>query len=232
VPEYKNKSENCDDTYKNGVPLYVQGTFDKQLNYNLWSTSRTRFIASRRLKSKDTRSSKAIAFLSAYLIVFTLSDYVFFKELDNYNSGYILLLNVTFSILILIFSQMESSQSYGIRAVRFHECGLEVSSLYKKLRKLKSRYDGHEKDEDFYKEVEEIDKEYDLTLKSYENHELIDFELFKSNYPKYEDHSLSCWDVWMIKQRHYIKDVLVYHIVTYVPMIVFLYFVFKVIKNI
>lgn len=211
---------------KRGVPKYAQGSFDKQLNYNLWSTSRTRYIAARRLRSKDRRSSKAIAFLSAYMIIFTLSDHLFLSQLSGYNGNYILLLNVTFSLLILIFSQLESSASYSVRAVKFHECGLEVSHLYKQLRRLKSRYEGHVKDEDFYKELEIIDDKYDQVLKNHENHELMDFELFKSNYPLYEDHNLKWWDVINIRKRHYLKDVFVYHIVTYMPFTIFLYVVF------
>lgn len=207
----------------NGVPKYAQGSFDKQLNYNLWSTSRTRYIAARRLRSKDLRSSKAISFLSAYMIIFTLSDYLFLSHLEQYNGNYILLLNVTFSLLILIFSQLESSASYGVKSVKFHECGLEISHLYKQLRRLKSRYEGHDKDEHFYEELEIIDDKYDQVLKSYDNHELMDFELFKSNYPKYEDHSLNGWQVFNIKRRHYFKDVAIYHLVTYVPLIIFIY---------
>lgn len=213
----------------NGVPKYAQGSFDKQLSYNLWSTSRTRYIAARRLRSKDLRSSKAISFLSAYMIIFTLSDYLFLSHLEKYNGNYILLLNVTFSLLILIFSQLESSASYGVKAVKFHECGLDISHLYKKLRRLKSRYENHEKDNAFYQELERIDDEYESILRSYDNHELIDFELFKSNYPNYEDHNLNGWQVFNIHRRHYLKDVAIYHLVTYVPLIVFGYEATKVV---
>ncbi|MBZ2164319.1 SLATT domain-containing protein [Alteromonas stellipolaris] len=213
--------------FTEGVPKYAQGTFDKQLNYNLWSTSRTRYIAARRLRSKDRRSSKAIAFLSAYLIIFTLFDFLFLSNTDGYNSGYILLLNVTFSLLILIFSQLESSASYGVRAVKFHSCGLEVAHLYKQLRRLKSRYENLDKDDAFYKELQEIDDKYDQVLKNHENHELLDFKLFKSNYPDYEDHSLSSSDIFWIRFHHYVKDVLVYHIVTYIPLFILAVVVFK-----
>ncbi|WP_342807990.1 SLATT domain-containing protein [Alteromonas sp. M12] len=213
--------------FTEGVPKYAQGTFDKQLNYNLWSTSRTRYIAARRLRSKDRRSSKAIAFLSAYLIIFTLFDFLFLSNTDGYNSGYILLLNVNFSLLILIFSQLESSASYGVRAVKFHSCGLEVAHLYKQLRRLKSRYENLDKDDAFYKELQEIDDKYDQVLKNHENHELLDFKLFKSNYPDYEDHSLSSSDIFWIKFHHYVKDVLVYHIVTYIPLFILAVVVFK-----
>lgn len=221
-----NTKANCS---TNGVPKYAQGSFDKQLNYNLWSTSRTRYIAARRLRVKDLRSSKAISFLSAYMIIFTLSDYLFLSHLEKYNGNYILLLNVTFSLLILIFSQLESSASYGVKAVKFHECGLDISHLYKQLRRLKSRYENQKKDNKFYQELEKIDDKYDLILKSYDNHELMDFELFKSNYPDYEDHNLNGWKVFKIHWRHYFKDVAIYHLVTYVPLIIFCYAAIKVV---
>lgn len=201
-----------------GVPKYAQGSFDKQLNYNLWSTSRTRYIAARRLTSKNRRSSKAIAFLSAYLIIFTLFDYLFLSDMEGYSGNYILLSNITFSLLILIFSQLESSASYGVRALRFHTCGLEVGHLYKQLRRLKSRYEGHSKDEDFYKELQSIDDKYDQVLKSHENHELLDFEIFKTTYPDYEDHLLNWYQIAFIKIQRYFKDIFVYQLVTYLPM--------------
>jgi len=210
-----------------GVPKYAQGSFDKQLNYNLWSTSRTRYIAARRLTSKNRRSSKAIAFLSAYLIIFTLFDYLFLTKLEGYNGNYILLANITFSLLILVFSQLESSASYGIRALRFHSCGLEIGHLYKQLRRLKSRYEGHEKDEEFYKELQAIDEKYDQVLKNHENHELLDFEIFKTTYPDYEDHLLRWYEIVFIKSQRYFKDIFVYHLATYVPMIILTLVVFK-----
>ncbi|MCD5328479.1 SLATT domain-containing protein [Chromobacterium piscinae] len=213
-----------------GVPLYAQQEYDKQLNYGLWSTSRTRFIAARRLKSKDSRSSKTISFLSAYMILFTLLDFLFLNKLNGYNSGYVIFFNISCSIMILIFSQFESSASYAVRSHKHHQCGLEISTLYKRLRKLKSQHMG-ERGEDFYRELEEIDKQYDLILIQNDNHEMIDYDLFKATYPKYEDHSLNWFDVFLIRIRHYIGNVAFYHFAMFVPAVlilgVFILVVFK-----
>jgi|GEM_PF-4564151 len=214
-----------------GVPTYAQSTFDKQLNYNLWSTSRTRFIAARRLRSKDIRSSKAIAFLSAYLILFTLVDYLFLSKLNGYNSSFILFFNITLSLMILIFSQLESSASYGVRAVKFHECGMEINRIYKKLRLLKSKYENNEKDFAFYKEVSDLDDKYENILRTSENHEYMDFELFKATYPKFKDHDLSTIDIVTIKVKYYFKDMFIYHLVTYFPLFVFIYIIGGVFWN-
>jgi len=210
---------------KAGVPLYTQGSFDKQLNYNLWSTSRIRYGAARRFYSKDRRSSKAVTFISAYMIVYTLADHLFLSQSPHYDSSYILIMNIMFSLLILIFSQLESSASYGVRALKFHECGQEVGQLYKRLRQLKSKYENRDKDEYFYSELKNIDSQYDLVMKNHENHEDIDFELFKSKYPKYEDHNLSWAEVKVICLKSYFKDVFFYHLVTYAPLSLFVYFV-------
>ncbi|MCY7294042.1 SLATT domain-containing protein [Alteromonas sp. a30] len=210
-----------------GVPLYTQGGFDKQLNYSLWSTSRARFIASRRLNEKNVRSYKSIALLSAYMILFSLFDYFFLSHLESYNGNYILFTNVMLSLLILIFSQLESSASYGVRAVRLHQCALDINSLYKKLRRLKNKYENREKDADFFDALESLDKDYDAILRASDNHEVLDNELFKSQYPKYEDHKLGRIEVLWIKIKKYLIDKFFYHMVTNVPMALFAYIIFE-----
>ena len=68
--------------------------------------------------------------------------------------------------------------------MRFHSCGLEIGHLYKQLRRLKSRYEGHEKDEEFYKELQAIDEKY-------------------------------------------FKDIFIYHLATYVPIIILTLVIFN-----
>ncbi|MDO8267793.1 MAG: SLATT domain-containing protein [Moraxellaceae bacterium] len=207
---------------KSGTPEYTQGGFDKQLNYSLWSASRIRFIAARKLSKKNERSSKAVAFLSAYLILYTLLDFLFLSKLEGYNVNFIIFTNIMFSLLILIFSQNEASASYSVRAYQFHQCALRISRIYKELRRLKSKYHQKEKDNFFHEELARMDDSYEEILAQSENHEMIDYELFKATYPKYEDHNLTKIDLLIIKTKYYFGNVFFYNLVTYFPFVIFM----------
>jgi len=204
------------------LPLYVQGKFDKHLNYKMWVTSGARFQASNRLKRKHKNSSRSISFLTSYVILFTLFDYLFLQKNGTIDSGLIIFVNITFSLLILVFSQLESASDYNVRALKYHNCAIEISDLYKQLRKLKTKIDDDsQKDEAFWKEVDQIDASYSEVLKRYDNHEPIDLKLFKANTPKYEDHNLNWFQVMCINATNYLQNTLHYHIVIFAPPVMF-----------
>lgn len=182
------------------TPLYTQGGYDKHLNYKMWSTSGARFSASARLKLRHKNSTAAISILSAYLIIYALYDFIFFSKSLDYNPGISVFVSVCFSILILVFNQIESGSNYSVRSMKPHQCAMEISDLYKSLRLLKSKLKKDEdrkdiKDEEFWKKVEEIDQSYSNVLKRYENHDPIDTKVFRASRPKYEDHNLNWFQV-------------------------------------
>lgn len=189
---------------KNWVPSYTQGGFDNQLNYSLWSTSRTRFAASKRLQKKHELSGRTIAFTSAYLILLSLlqifSNHSSLTQLLTYSS-------ISLAIVILVVAQLENSSNYSLKAHKHHDCGLQINGLYKKLRRLKQEYKNKEKDDSFWVEVNKIDDEYNIILTRFENHDDIDFNIFKANYPKYEDHKCSRSYVFRSKINYYAHTV-------------------------
>lgn len=133
-------------TKQSFVPSYTKGGFDKQLNYSLWSTSRTRFAASKRLQKKHELSGRTIAFTSAYLILLSLlqifSNEPRLTQLITYSS-------ISLAIVILVVAQLENSSNYSLKAHKHHECGLLINALYKKLRRLKHEYKDKTKDKDY-----------------------------------------------------------------------------------
>jgi hypothetical protein len=54
------------------IPLYAQGTYDRELNYKLWSTYKSRFNAAARNRRKNELSTRAVSILSAYVMIFSL----------------------------------------------------------------------------------------------------------------------------------------------------------------
>ncbi|EIA1320602.1 SLATT domain-containing protein [Vibrio vulnificus] len=198
---------------KPSVPKYTQNGFEGQVNYNLWSTSRTRFSASKRLSERNQLSGQTISFASAYVIL--LSVVQIYIDDASLNS-FLTFINISLAIMILVISQVESGANYSLRSSRLHDCGLAINTLYKKLRRLKSQKESMGSDE-YLAEITKIDEEYDETLKLYENHLPIDYEMFKASYPKYVDHGLGWFEVKKIKLCYYIRVRMFYHAMIYLP---------------
>ena len=197
----------------------------------MWSTSSARFFASARLKRRHKNSTAAISILSAYLIIYVLFDFMFISKDIDYNPAVAVFVSVCFSILILVFNQIESGSNYSVRSIRHHQCAMEISDIYKSLRLLKSKLnkdsEGNEiKDEKFWDKVEELDRSYSDVLKRYENHDPIDTEVFKASRPKYEDHNLNWFQVQVINGKSYISNILLYHLTMILPPIVFAFVTF------
>jgi uncharacterized protein YhaN len=202
---------------KSEAPEYTQRGFDKQLNYSLWSTARTRFTASKRLQRKHELSGRTIAFISAYLILLSLIQ-LFSKE-DGLNQ-LITYSSISLAIVILVVSQIESSSNYALRAHKHHECGLQLNSLYKKLRRLKGKYETKEKDDEYRNEITNLDESYESILARFENHENIDYEMFKAQYPKYRDHGCSKFYIIKTGVSYYFKTQLLYQLMIFIPPII------------
>ena len=54
------------------IPSYAQGPDHRELNYKMWSTYKSRFNAAARFRKKYDLSNKAVALLSAYVVIFSL----------------------------------------------------------------------------------------------------------------------------------------------------------------
>jgi hypothetical protein len=207
------------------IPLYAQGTYDRELNYKLWSTYKSRFNAAARFRKKHDLSTKAVAMLSAYVVIFSLITTMLPQFSQGGTSQAILFISSALSIIILVVSQLESSQNYSVRAHTNHQSGLAISELYNELRILKTRY-GDNKGPEFFEVVETIAKRYDDILKRSENHEDIDFACFRASKPKYEDHALTKLDVFRIHLFLFAGQYLFYYLCMLVPPLLFGIFVF------
>ncbi|MBL6445681.1 SLATT domain-containing protein [Fulvivirga sp. 29W222] len=200
-------------------PPYLKKDFGVELNYKLWVTKGARFSASERYKKLNQLSSQTVGYLSAYLIIVNLIniyDVPFIKQLSDNELGF---WTTALSILILIYSQFESSKNYSIKGEKFHQCSLEIAELYNQLRIVKtSSFMDKENEEN---RVAEISKQYDAILRQHENHSSIDSKYFKIHKPEYFE--LSKLDVWSIKIEKYFRVNFKYHIMLYGPVIIFVF---------
>lgn len=203
---------------------YLEKTFLEELNYKIWSTKGSRFNANKRVVQVSKLSNLCNSILSVYLIAIgLLSVYNIYNE-KLYSENLIAYSITCLSILLLVFGQIENAKEYSSKAKEYHNCGLELSSLYNELRIFKTLKENTTL-EDKLKFAQKTANDYQRILEKHENHEPIDNELFKSKTAAY--HNLNWFDVNKIKIDYYIRTNLLYHILIVFPPII----IFILIKN-
>lgn len=165
-----------------GHKEYLEKSFIEELNYKIWSTKGARFEADKRLTIISRMSNISLSILSAYLIIAGLiSVYNLNADIKINLINYVV---TALSIILLVLSLYENSKEYSKRAKEFHNCGLELSKLYNKLRIFKTLYENPTLEER-RKFATELSKEYEMVLDKYENHQSIDYNNFKLNNASY-----------------------------------------------
>ncbi|MBT9187822.1 SLATT domain-containing protein [Zobellia russellii] len=193
---------------------YLDKDFSVELNFKFWTTKGARFVASHRLKSVNKLSSYSLGFLSAYLIILGLLSVFEVGPETPISAKNFALISTSLSILILVFSQLEGFNDYRLRAEKFHDCALEISELYNKLRYLKT---SSMKQDEINKLSENLSIEYSNVLKKYENHKYIDFLMFQTT--KNDYFKLNLLNILIIKLRYYWSTQFLYHVLIILPPI-------------
>lgn len=197
------------------IPAYLtDNSWEKELNHKLWITKGARFEANARLKEKASLSNMSLAFISSYLIIINLMP-LFFPSYEI-DSNIINFFTTSLAILLLVYTQIESSNEYKLNAHLFHSCSLKISNLYNDLRIAKEIEVKAEKD----KKIMEITNKYKEILSSYENHEPIDTEMFKSKNLDYYELEKSF--VIVANYKYYLMVKLKYHLLIILPATLFL----------
>ena len=209
---------------KDTIPKYLkENNWIKELNHKLWITKGVRFEANNRLKQKAFLSNTSLAFISSYLIIINLVP-LFFNDL-KISSELIGFFTTALSILLLVFTQIESSNEYKLNAHFYHSCALKISNLYNDLRIIKEIKDEKEQE----KNVIEITEEYKNILNQYENHEPIDTDMFKSK--KLDYYELDKWFKYSTELKFYFTVKFKYYCIIFLPPILFTIIYFLGISN-
>ena len=196
---------------------YLDKTFLEELNYKIWSTKGSRFNANKRLLQISRLSNLCNSILSVYLIAIGLFSVYNIDNEKIYNENLIAYSITCLSILLLVFGQIENAKEYTSKAKEYHNCGLELSSLYNELRIFKTLKENPTL-EDKLKFAQKISNDYQRILEKHENHEPIDNELFKSKTAKY--HNLNWLEVGKIKVEYYFKTEFIYHVLIISPIVI------------
>lgn len=198
----------------NNLPAYVKdNSWEQELNYKLWSTKSARFQASHRLLTKANLSNASLALLSSYLIIINLAPT--FITIIKIDVNIISFFTTAISILLLVYTQIESANEYKLNAHLFHQCALEIADLYNELRIAKNIQDEYEKN----KKILEITNQYQSILKSYENHHPIDGDMFQVS--KFEYHKLNIFTRIWIHLEYFVEVQLKYYSLITIPPLLF-----------
>lgn len=164
---------------------YLNKTFLEELNYKIWTTKGCRFNANVRLVKKGKLSNLAINMISVYLTVAGLLT-VYNINSNILDDNLLAYLITSLSILALVFGQIESAKDYTLKAKEFHNCGLELSEIYNKLRTFKTLEENPtpERKTQF---TEQISSSYQKVLEKYDNHLPIDNKVFKAKTASYHE---------------------------------------------
>ncbi|WP_282788084.1 SLATT domain-containing protein [Flavobacterium croceum] len=190
--------------------------FLEELKHKIWSTKGTRFTADRRLKTISKYSTYCINFLSAYLTIFGLiSVYNLYNE-SKIEQNVIAFAITGFSLLVLVFSIIESSENYLLKAKNFHDCALDLSDLYNELQNFKA-YEENATDEIKRNFCQDLQKKYQNVLRKYDNHHPIDNEFFKLKHPDY--YKTKWYEFVIIKLKYFYYTRFIYLLLIILPAI-------------
>ena len=205
---------------------HLKKDFGAELNYKLWVTKGVRFIAAKRLEKQSNLSVFTIALLSAYIIILNL--FVFIPNLNLFRSNPegLTIFTISLSILVLVFSQIESLRNYNLKAEKLHTCAKEIGKLYNEWRYYKTCINDIV---DINSRIIDISKRYEFILDKYDNHDDVDIQLFKAKHNK-DFFEYSFPYVPKAHITYYIKVYFIYHLLIGVPIILFfIYLILKVV---
>lgn len=202
---------------------HLDKDFLEELKHKIWSTKGTRFTADSRFKTIANYSTLSISFLSAYLIIFGLVSVYNLYNPNAINPNVIAFTITTLSILVLVFSLLENSQNYPVKAKNFHDCALDLADLYNELQNFKS-YQTTSTEQEKLEFCMNHQKEYQNILRRYSNHDPIDNKKFRLNHPDYYKIK---WYEWVLTPLLYFINTRFIYLVTMIVPGIILYIIIK-----
>lgn len=202
---------------------HLEKEFLEELSHKIWSTKGSRFNASTRFYTVSKYSNISNAFLSAYLTIFGLIAVYNLYTDALINPNVLAFLITAISIVSLVFSLLESSEQYSLKAKEYHDCALDLADLYNELRNFKA-YRKNASDDQKMLFVDDLQKRYQSVLRKYPNHSNIDKRRFRMEYKEYYKINDSL-EPLRTNIFYYIKTKLLYHVLIIVPILALLFLV-------
>lgn len=145
----------------------------KELTINEFKKSKIcRFKASERLVRYSIISNWVFSILSLSLILISLINVFGFIPIKS--EGFFNFFQLGLSIIILVVFQIITSSDYNVKALRFHQCGMEISAEIRKLENICVK----KLDDKAVDKIKRSLNEYTSILKRYDNHKQIDYLVY------------------------------------------------------
>lgn len=145
-----------------------------ELKTKIWKTKGARFNASRRLQSRKVWGSYLVSAYSIYILAIGI-----YSLTETHTSTILNLASIIGSLLILVFSLHEGSLNAEQKSERHHVCARELTALYDKVA-LHTQLASTDK-------AEELIEEYARIIeRAPENHDPIDYDLFRTEHKDFE----------------------------------------------
>lgn len=178
-------------------------------------TCKARYHAARRLSSHGWFSQWTLALLAVGQIVISLVTALGLHT--NFKPAYVTFASVFFGVLVLAYSLLLGMANFSARAVKFHECGLQLGRLARKLVYLRDTGSL------IQSEYDECAKVYYDTLEKHENHTRTDYLTAHHEYYDGKIDELEVFSrAWFIKRTHLLGvrlKIYLFHILQYIHYI-------------
>lgn len=132
-------------------------------------TCKARYNASRRLRTYHLFSQITPACISVGLVIIPLSGLLGFNA--GFEQRYVDLMQIVFAVMLLAYSLLLGIGNFSARAVKVHQCGMELGRLARKIFPYKRIKDSTALDAEY----DSMCSDYYNCLEKHENHTTVDF---------------------------------------------------------
>ena len=154
--------------------IYVMPEYNLEKYFRIMDTAQLNYANQyKRLSKNDKRASYIVVYYSIVLIVYALSVHYYPKWFD---STWINYCNTIISIIVLVYSIINSKADYANRASKASESLNKVKGLKRRLGRLKAKpQESPEQKSEWEKEFNVIIEEYSILSSSVEVRDDLDF---------------------------------------------------------
>lgn len=190
----------------------------------IWKTRGARFVAHSNYLAQNKCSNFTVAILSVYIIV--LSCYFISPTLKSkFNPDDLNLVILAASLLTLVFSQIEGSKDYKLKADKLHRNAMELSEIYDEMQSVYHSADALNIKES---KTDQILKKYNqLIQKCDENHNSYDYEMFELRNRKELKIKKNRVEVLILNIFYYVRIRIYFFLWIITPILIFAFVTIK-----
>lgn len=190
----------------------------------IWKTRGTRFIAHSNYLAQNKCSNFTVAILSVYIIV--LSCYFISPTLKSkFNTDDLNLVILAASLLTLVFSQIEGSKDYKLKADKLHRNAMDLSEIYDEMQSVYHSADALNIKES---KTDQILKKYNqLVQKCDVNHNSYDYEMFELRNRKELKIKKNWLELLMCNMFYYVQIRIYFFLWIITPILIFVFVTIK-----